>query len=460
MHNDSFDNVADSTDWLSTPLSGLSAVEAALRCQICKDFYKTPMLTSCNHTFCSLCIRRALSNDGKCPLCRASEQEIKLRSNWSMEEVVDTFREARPAILEYAQKPPPTRLATPKRKFEEDEEEEEEEQGGKEDNRTPSSKRLRTSARLSKTRAIEATATMARQEAHIPDPEPEPALFEPEPNDGLVACPICWRRMKEQLVDRHIETSCPGVPNTNSTSTSTSTSTPKSNSNARASKPTITSAFAPTASPSKKFGSTKPQQPLDRLPALNYSMFRDAHLRKVLSDLGLPTTGSRPLLERRHREWTMLWNANCDSQRPKRTAELLQDLDAWERTFGARAGGAAAAFPSSSRGTVGSGSGAQIRDKDFDGEAWSTKHDASFRDLIASARRTRSQAHRSEEEKEEEPGKQASEKGEDGVLGDEPEPDVQGISMVGASELQPEKMFVDRGRASTPLTIEDDSVPI
>ncbi|RYC58398.1 hypothetical protein CHU98_g7821, partial [Xylaria longipes] len=36
--------------------------------------------------------------------------------------------------------------------------------------------------------------------------------------------------------------------------------------------------------------------------------------------------------------------------------------------------------------------GAQIRDKDFDGAAWAVKHDTSFKDLIANARRTRAQA--------------------------------------------------------------------
>jgi E3 ubiquitin-protein ligase RAD18 len=370
MNNDSFENVADSTDWLSTPLSGLSAVEAALRCQICKDFYKTPMLTSCNHTFCSLCIRRALSTDGKCPLCRASEQEMKLRSNWSMEEVVAAFTQTRSAVLDFAQRPPPQSIppATPKRKA----------NGVEEANEPHLNKRLRTSARLSKSKGIEAAAEMARQEAHIPDPEPEPEV---EPNDGLVACPICWKRMKEQMVDRHIETSCPGVPQP---------SPPKQS---RSSKPaSITNAFTSnnnnttncsSSSPTKFPPSGKPPNPTpDRLPALNYSMLRETQLRKELSDLGLSTSGNRGMLERRHREWVMIWNANCDSQRPRRRAELLHDLDVWERTLGSRA-------PMTSRSAA---TGAQIRDKDFDGAAWATKHDTSFKDLIANARRTRSQA--------------------------------------------------------------------
>lgn len=130
-----------STDWLPTPLAGIAAVEDSLRCQVCKDFYKTPMITSCSHTFCSLCIRRALSNDGKCPLCRAGEQELKLRSNWAMEETVEAFTKARSATLEVAR----NHRTVSKRK------ESYEEHDSRE--AAPSTKRLRTSARLSKSRA-------------------------------------------------------------------------------------------------------------------------------------------------------------------------------------------------------------------------------------------------------------------------------------------------------------------
>ncbi|KAI0508687.1 hypothetical protein F5B22DRAFT_387534 [Xylaria bambusicola] len=365
MNTDDFNSVADSTDWLSTPLSGLSAVEAALRCQVCKDFYKTPMLTSCNHTFCSLCIRRALSTAGKCPLCRASEQEMKLRSNWSMEEVVAAFTQTRSAVLDFATRPPP-REDMSKRKADDMVAIED---GGEEEDMTPSSqrssKRLRSSARLSKTRSMAATAEIARQESHIPDPEPEQP--EPEPDDGLVACPICWRRMKAILVDKHIDTTCPGEPQPQPAPTPPTRRIPA--------KPTsITGAFASTSL------STKP--PPERIPALNYSMLRDTQLRKELADLGLSTSGNRGMLERRHREWVMIWNANCDSQRPRRRADLLHDLDVWERTLGSRA-------PTTSRSAA---MGAQIRDKDFDSAAWAANNGDSFRDLIANARRTRAQA--------------------------------------------------------------------
>ncbi|KAI0005279.1 DNA repair protein rad18 [Xylariaceae sp. FL0662B] len=363
------DSVSDSTDWLTTPLSGLTAVEAALRCQVCKDFYKTPMLTSCNHTFCSLCIRRALSNDGRCPLCRASEQEMRLRSNWSMEEVVAAFTTTRTDVLVFAQRP--ENLSTEpasKRKLDEMSD-------GAAGSPRPSlrlRRPLRSSARLNKSRQNTDAGFDETEEDDVfgigedePTSEPEP---EPEPDDGLVACPICWQRMRPLQVDKHIDTSCPGEPQAQAQPH-----------RQRPSTSSLQSSWS-TSLPTK--GSKGPPRNYERLPALNYSMIKETQLRKKLAELGLSTAGNRQMLERRHKEWTTIWNANCDALRPRRKPELLHDLDAWERTLGTRA-------PTHSRSL---NLGAQIKDKDFDATAWAEKHHSSFRNLIASAREGRAKA--------------------------------------------------------------------
>lgn len=107
--------VSDSTDWLETPLRSVAAIDSALRCQVCKDFYTTPMITSCSHTFCSLCIRRCLNSDGKCPACRTVDQELRLRFNGAMEELVEAFKAARTEMLDHAKKPVNSRPTSPKR---------------------------------------------------------------------------------------------------------------------------------------------------------------------------------------------------------------------------------------------------------------------------------------------------------------------------------------------------------
>ena len=94
-------DISDPSDWLQTSLSQLSPVEQALRCQVCKDFFETPMITSCSHTFCSLCIRRCLTTDGRCPACRMQDQAMKLRANSTVQELVDAFKVARSAVLQF-----------------------------------------------------------------------------------------------------------------------------------------------------------------------------------------------------------------------------------------------------------------------------------------------------------------------------------------------------------------------
>lgn len=174
--SEAFD-VPDSTDWLGTPLAGLMAVEQAFRCHVCKDFYNSPMLTSCNHTFCSICIRRSLSVDGKCPLCRALDQESKLRGNWALREAVDAFVSSRDALLRFARTPVAIITpSSPKRKATEMEGSPEEAQ---------ESKRPRMTTRSSKAKAAEATAAIMREEFDIPHQD-DAADYEPEHEPGML----------------------------------------------------------------------------------------------------------------------------------------------------------------------------------------------------------------------------------------------------------------------------------
>ncbi|KAG7125797.1 Postreplication repair E3 ubiquitin-protein ligase rad18 like [Verticillium longisporum] len=404
---DDFADVPDSTDWLSTPLDGLAPVEAALRCQVCKDFYKTPMLTSCSHTFCSLCIRHALANDGRCPLCRNTDQELKLRNNWALDEIVGAFQNARAKTLEFARKPPPqqpqparTRASSPKRKREK--------KDG--DVAAPEPKRLRSSARLSGSSSAarsQEPPTPSREVYQIPDSEDDDEgggddgdeMYEPE--DGLVPCPMCQARMKEEQVFAHLD-KCPGP-----SAAETGSAGPGREGGGGGGSPA-----APSALPYDQRARQPGAKVLDRLPSLNYSILKDQALRKKMADLGLSTGGSRQMIEKRHREWITIWNANCDSLRPKRRSELIHDLEVWERTQSGR--------PSAlGRGRAGAMATA-VKDKEFDGAAWATKHDNEFKDLIANARKSRSQA-QTKKEPDDTAGKSAEIVGADGDKGSEPE---------------------------------------
>ncbi|KAM5446459.1 E3 ubiquitin-protein ligase rad18 [Microsporum audouinii] len=341
-------DIPDSTDWTATPLPEVARFESALRCQICKDFFDNPVITSCCHTFCSLCIRRCLSAEGKCPVCRSSDQELKLRRNWAVGDLVESFKAARPSILAFA-KNNTIHTALVSRP------------GSEEAVEGPASKRRKIDSSGGDTATPLATGRRTRSQARRSEPEDEPVIIqdsadeeEYEPDDGLVACPVCGRRMKNESVFVHLD-SCTGAPENES----------------------ISKANGLLGFQGSRDLSRAPKPPT-RLPAINYALFKDNSLRKKLKELGIPDWGPKPILQKRHTEWMNLWNANCDSVNPKSKRDLLRDLDIWERTQG----GLAASQPSSRASSA-------IMKKDFDVTAWSEAHDDDYRKLIANARSMR-----------------------------------------------------------------------
>lgn len=166
--------------------------------------------------------------------------------------------------------------------------------------------------------------------------------------------------MKAEKVSEHLDTDCPGEERPQP-------------------KPTKPTKFG--FPPTRSSGASQAAAP-ERLASTNYSILNETKLRKKMSDLGIPSWGTKSLMERRHREWVMIWNANCDSSRPKTKQQLLHDLGTWEQTQGGHA-----SMPYASANL-----GAQIKDKDFDGAGWRAKHKDTFGDLIAQARKSRKDA--------------------------------------------------------------------
>ena len=394
-------HVPDSTDWLNTPLKDLADLENALHCQICKEFYDTPMITSCSHTFCSKCIRTSLSTDGKCPACRSADQASKLRNNWALQEVVATFQTARPAAIKVAkreQEAPQNRRNRAKRKRTVPDEED----GGSEhagEGRQTRSKSRRVAASQ--------PATLAPIEIQDTDPEDDDD-FHPEPDDGLVECLLgCGKRMKPEQMDSHLDR-CEDEKKAATTRAKSHT---------------------PVANP---FGSRpSPRQrnarPEERLAELNYSLLKEIGMRKKLEELGIPAWGNKQLMVRRHVEWVNLWNANCDSRQPRTKRELLNELDTWERTQGGRAPGGQTSFA------------ANVMKKDFDGAGWASKNKGEFSRLIADAKRKKGV----------QPSVDSPAKGEDGSRQDAEKPLSNGEKLDGPESSLP--------RDQTPLPAAGES---
>ena len=335
-------DIPDPTDWLDTPLKDFSSLENALHCDICKEFYDTPMITSCSHTFCSKCIRTCLSANGKCPSCQAADQASKLRNNWILQTVVEQFLAARPAALDLARR-----------------EREVVEQAKKPEKR----KRIvlgsddiaqteqdgRNTRR--KSRRIAASQGSEPEVIEVADSD-EDFVPEREPDDGLMDCLFaCGKRVKAEGMSAHLDR-CEEEKRQ-----------AREDSQRR---PVQTRGTRPAALQDRKVP--------DRISELNSSLLNDAKLRSKLRDAGIPNWGVRQLMIKRHTEWVNLWNANCDSGGKKMQRELLKDLDAWERTQGGRA-------PNSN------GLSSTIMKKDFDGAGWANSNKSDFSRLIADAKR-------------------------------------------------------------------------
>jgi E3 ubiquitin-protein ligase RAD18 len=341
-------SLSDPSDWLNTSLPPFSALENSLRCQVCKDFFSTPMVTTCSHTFCSICIRRCLSVDGKCPACRANDQASKLRRNWALEEVVGAFKTARPVALEIATKDKKDKEEAPARPNKR--RRTERHSGGSDLTvRTTRSQAKRTQQSNDQPTTFDGHADDGSDAEYTENGGTQPERQQ-TPDDGLVACPICQTRMKEEAVFGHIGTSACTSP-----------------SQKQKSQP------PPTPQPSSKAATPKPIP--DRLTELNYSLLNDKALRKKLSELGIPSTGSKTLLSRRHTEWVNLWNANVDAEAPRTKRELLNELTKWDRSIGRE--------PDSF------GASNQVMKKDFDAKAWSSGNKDDFTRLIEQARQGR-----------------------------------------------------------------------
>ncbi|KAB8416440.1 hypothetical protein FH972_024959 [Carpinus fangiana] len=343
--------VSDPTDWTTTSLANVAPLDSALRCQVCKDFYKNAVITSCAHSFCSICIRRCLTVDGQCPACRSKDQEVRLRRNVALQEVVDAFTRARSEMLTVASEATEReqQIEALSRGQKRKRHENEKPQTGERQTRRSTRQRTQASSTPASTQDSTADEVIT---IHDSQEDPADQEYNPESEDGLVPCPMCGKRMKEEQVFAHLDR-CDIEKAEDS-----------QHNHGKLNALNPSTLVAPKSSDSP---------PPERLPAMNYALFSDQQMKKKLKALGIPNSGSKQLMMRRHTEWINLWNANCDSSRPVARRELLSELDKWERSQGGL----------SANGGI---DNSVFMKKDFDGRAWATKNKDDFDELIKKAR--------------------------------------------------------------------------
>lgn len=310
-------NITDPLDFKPTKIPKLFELDSLLRCHICKEFLSAPMLTSCGHTFCSVCIRKYLIHTPQCPICAKELRESNLSRNVLLEQVVISYKSVRDDLL----------------------------------------KSLKISREISSSKPTEKAYDLdsSRNSIEVLDSEEadcgddddgddviiieEPKKRKSEANgiDGLFkkhkpeaekngTCPICNKMLPLKVLETtHID-ACLANPQPQISQPSTKPS------------PTQKSDRIPTqspvpGSPSPYFQPKENNLNLKKLTKLDYSSLSTSALKQRLIKLELPVTGTRNQLENRYNEYLIMWNANCDSVVPKNPKVLRKQLAQWENSL-------------------------------------------------------------------------------------------------------------------------------
>lgn len=214
-----FEGVQHPSEFSSTTVPDLSVMDNVMRCQICKDYFDTPMMTKCCHTFCSMCIRQALSATGICPTCRRTDQASNLRSNWPLTEAVACWKRVAANVLDAVSQKPIESVAPPITGPSSpiDNQNYDSTKSGKKrviqevDDVTEDSGHIRRSKRYHDTsaaaRMLDMTIDDERDEDYIEldDASVTPAQAAQAAKAIKVSCPICNEEMLESLVFGHLD---------------------------------------------------------------------------------------------------------------------------------------------------------------------------------------------------------------------------------------------------------------
>ncbi|KAF3938077.1 hypothetical protein ABW19_dt0204493 [Dactylella cylindrospora] len=410
-------DIPDPTDWLKTSVPGLQALETALRCQVCKEFFTAPMVTSCGHTFCSLCIRKCLSTSQKCPTCMTTDEPSRLRKNTVVQDLLSHFVSVRDQMLEHlaikeveekpdeAEREEDGRRALKRNSYDPEEDESDNTQvqrrgkrrkqeqlseryddEGDRPRRSTRSSSQRTSSKVSSQTPIvidDSDGDFNPVDEISDDDEfgttkgkrKQSKAVDTPPSD-LGQCPMCtqWKPLK--TLQAHVNRCMDGrsSPPTESTTNGSSSSPAKKPSIPfHTSKPQVITTRAPY---------TEEEKQTLRIPKLAFSMMKETELRKKLQQYGLKTDAkgkeAKKILCDRLMDWTNLFNANLDSDAPKTTKVLIRELEFNERT------------QQNQKPSV-------VQKKDFERENWGTQFTKEFSDLIANAKKSGAAKKKAEE---------------------------------------------------------------
>uniref|UniRef100_A0A3Q0ST88 RING-type E3 ubiquitin transferase n=1 Tax=Amphilophus citrinellus TaxID=61819 RepID=A0A3Q0ST88_AMPCI len=308
---------------LPPSLACLKNVDALLRCPICFDFLNISMMTKCSHNFCSLCIRKFLSYKLQCPVCNTVRGQQLLKANFDSPPIS-------PKTPSSAVK-----CKTPK------------ERGQKCNNsmlsqffqkkpKTPPSKEIQRNGSISEwvqegkrqtagihngtdlhSRNAELSVVVKEEPIDVEDASPQGLtsfrLEDTSPSistgNGMahsltpskdikpiikVECPVCSVSVSQHFINTHLDTCL-------------------------------------TRGDKKESLRSSLGQKRRPMPKLVYNLLSVQELKRRLKECHLSVQGSRDQLIKRHQGFVYLYNAQCDSLKPKSAEEIAKEVEASEK---------------------------------------------------------------------------------------------------------------------------------
>ncbi|XP_027231786.1 E3 ubiquitin-protein ligase RAD18 [Penaeus vannamei] len=342
----------------------LKRLDELLRCGICYDFMSTSMVTACSHNYCSLCIRQYLDYKTQCPACFSETTSQQLRNNRLLDEILGLFPNLRDKVAKLCQTSKGNSITS----YLESKELENHEPADKDINTTSTSskcqedssgspktsvKELISSPRIGKTlmdtpkRNLGKSLLSSSNSTHLRGSQAEPStsgfsstsstpkcasgpsasifnsrLSSPASSaqstrqtasghfsirndisivsggqdETRVSCPVCCVEVPERNINLHLDACLKRMETGNEEE--------------------IPVIYSPKRKP---------------LPKLVYSLLSEKQLRQKLKDIGLSVQGDKPLLVNRHRRYTTLYNAECDTAEPRPVSQLIRQIEREER---------------------------------------------------------------------------------------------------------------------------------
>uniref|UniRef100_A0A1A7YPJ6 RING-type E3 ubiquitin transferase n=2 Tax=Iconisemion striatum TaxID=60296 RepID=A0A1A7YPJ6_9TELE len=324
-------------------LSCLKSIDTLLRCPICFDFLNIAMMTKCSHNFCSLCIRKFLSYKLLCPLCNTPMTEQDLRNNRLLDDLVINFQTARQELSKANFESPPISPKTPasvvkcktlrekgqsssnsilSNFFQKKQQtpsrneslKQDVQQGQRQGAQTLLTKESDLHLRNAPIRVVvkkelidEDTSakcvTSVKQEdvaSHSQSPGLEMAHSSMQTQDVKpiikVECPVCSVSVAQHFINKHLDICLSSEGKKDSL---------------------------------RSFSShIKARRPMAKLV---YNLLSIQELKRRLKENHLSLQGSRDQLIKRHQDFVLLYNSQCDSLNPKSTEEIAKEVEAREK---------------------------------------------------------------------------------------------------------------------------------